>query len=202
MQQIYVMRAEDESCTKIGRSYNPNSRCESIILTERKKYYLLYESYKMTNDEASKVEIQIINKFKDFTIKGKEWLNVHPLEVIRFINTIIKMPNEESNSVLESTNCKFDKWIDNNSMFKIGDVFDDYIRTGRASYIAYVRLLHNCKFITVGFANIGDAKRFVKRNRSKIEVTKVATNLIYGLDYEEWKNNQMNLKHLSEWRLI
>ena len=201
MQQIYVLRSEDENCTKIGRSHNPKSRCESIILTEHKKYYLLYESIIMTSNEASKIELQIINRFKDYTIKGKEWLNIHPLEVIRFINTIVKIPNEKTNSVFDWTQYKFDKWIDNNSSFKLGDIFNEHINLGK-SYIAYVRLLHNCQFITVGFANIGDAKRFARKNKHKIEVTKVATNLIYNIDFEQWKNNQLQLKHLAEWRLI
>lgn len=202
MQQIYVLRAEDESCTKIGRSSNPNQRCESIVLSEKKKYYLLYESIKLKSDESSRIELEIINKFKDFAIKGREWLNVHPLEVIRFINTLIKLPKEETNSVFDNTSYKFDNWIDENSMFKKGDVFDDYIHIGKSSYIAYIKLLHNSKFITVGFANIGDAKRFVRWNKHKIEVLKVATNLLYGIDFEEWKNNQLKLKHLAEWRLI
>lgn len=201
MQKIYVLRAEDETCTKIGRSGNPNYRCESIILTEKKKYYLLYESHSMEKSEASKIELQIIDKFKDFAIKGKEWLNVHPLEVIRFINTIVKLPNEKTNSVFDWTNYKFDKWIDNNSKFKVAEVFNECIRLGK-SYIAYVRLLHNSQFITVGFANIGDAKKFVSKNKHKIEVTKIATNLIYGKDFEQWKNEQINLKHKAEWRLI
>lgn len=202
MQQIYVIRSEDESCTKIGRSYNPNSRCESIILTERKKYYLLYESINMDDQEASQIEVRIINHFKDFRVKGKEWLNVHPLEVIRFINTLVKLPNENSNPVFGQTNYKFERWIDNNTMFKLGNIFNESIRTGNASYIAYVKLLHNSKFITVGFANIGDAKRFTRLNKHKIEAVNVATKLLYGLEHQEWKNNQLELKHLAEWRLI
>lgn len=202
MSRIYVMRAEDESCTKIGRSYDPNSRCESIMLTEKKKYYLLYESIDLSSEDASRLESKIINEYKDFRIKGKEWLNVHPLVVIKFINTLIKLPNEETNPVLHQRNYKFDTWIDNNSMFKLGDTFNEQIRIGHASYIAYVKLLHNSKFITVGFANIGDAKRFVRHNKHKIDAINIATKLLYGLEHEEWKNNQLELKHLAEWRLI
>jgi hypothetical protein len=202
MQQIYVLRSEDEKCTKIGRSYSPNSRCESITLVEGKKYYLLYESIKMENEEASKIENQIINHFKDYRIKGKEWLSVHPLEVIRFIHTIIKIPNDVNNPIYFGTNYKFNVWLDDNSSFKNGNFFTEEIRTGRKSYIAYIKLLHNCRFITIGFANIGDAKKFVSWNRPKIEVIKVATKLLYNLEFEEWKNNQLELKHKAEWRLI
>lgn len=202
MQQIYVLRAEDESCTKIGRSYNPNSRCESIILTEQKKFYLLYESKRLEDAEAIEIELQIINKFKDFVIRGKEWLNVHPLEVIKFITSIVGLPSEETNPVLNEHNYKFPTWLDANTMFKNGEKFDESIRIGRASYIAYVKLLHNSKFITVGFANIGDAKRFVRHNKQKIKAVEVATELLYGLSYGDWKDKQINLKHLSEWRLI
>jgi len=202
MQQIYVLRAEDESCTKIGRSHNPNQRCESIILTEKKKYYLLYESKLLNNVEASKIEIQIIEKFKDFRIKGKEWLNAHPLEVIRFVISIVGIAKEEENKVLCEHSYKFDTWLDTNTFFKNASKFDDYIRIGKSSYIAYIKLLHNSKFITIGFANIGDAKRFVTHNKHKIEAVNKAVELLYNISYEEWKNKQLNLKYKSEWRLI
>ena len=202
MQIIYVMRSEDEKCTKIGRSYNPNSRCESIILTEKKKYYLLYESKVLSREEAIELEIKIVENFKDFRIKGKEWLSVHPLEVIRYIISLIGIPKEEENKVFHEHSYKFDAWLDTNTSFKNASDFDDYIRIGKSSYIAYVKLLHNSKFITVGFANIGDAKKFVRRNRHKIEAVNKAVELLYGISHEQWKKEQYQLNYLAEWRLI
>ena len=202
MQQIYVMRSEDETCTKIGRSYSPNNRCESIILTEKKKYYLLYESKTLDSVEASRIEMLIIDKFKDFRIKGKEWLNAHPLEVIRFIISIIGIAKEEENRVLCEYNYKFDTWLDTNTSFKNASYFDNHIRIGKSSYIAYVKLLHNSKFITIGFANIGDAKRFVRHNKHKIEALSKAVELLYNISHEQWKKEQFNLNYLAEWRLI
>ncbi len=202
MQRIYVLRAEDESCTKIGRSYNPNNRCETIILTEKKKYYLVYESHLMEDIEASKIECSVINKYKDFRIKGKEWLNIHPLEVIRFILTLVQTPINQNESVLTLSKSLFDCWLDTNTSFKTSNVFEEGIRLSSFRYIAYVKLLYNSRFITVGFANIGDAKRFTNRNKHRIKTIEIITKLLYGLDTKEWQNNQVKLKHKAEWRLI
>jgi hypothetical protein len=202
MQRVYVLRSEDESCTKIGRGQSPNSRCEAISFAEKKKYYIVYESHSMIDTEALKVECEVINKYKDFRIKGKEWLNIHPLEVIRFIRTLIHTPDNQSESVLLEVNSRFDSWLDANASFKTANEFEEGVKLNCANYISYVKLMYNSRFLTVGFANIGDAKKFARSNKHRIRTIEVITKLLYGLDMKEWHNKQLELKYKAEWRLI
>lgn len=202
MQRIYVLRSEDESCTKIGRGYDPSARCETIAIAENKKYYLVYESHSMTNVEATKIECEIINKYQDYRIKGREWLDIHPLEVIRFIRSLVQTPNNQNETILTEVRARFDNWLDSNTSFKIANEFEEGVRISSANYITYVKLLYNSRFITVGFSNIGDAKRFARSNKHRIKTIDVITKLLYNLDLKEWHSNQLELKYKAEWRLI
>lgn len=197
---IYVLRSKDETITKIGKSYNPDSRTDTISISERIKYYLVYQSHPLSEIDATKLENEIIDHFKDDCIKGKEWLSTHPLTVIKFIVSKIGVKKKEKvylenlaeHYVFVSTNAKY-----NSLTF-------EHLNGVRISkdYYAYVKTIYNGQFITLGFSNIGDAYEFVRRNKHLQEVVPIITQLLFGVDYKQWIKETYQKHNTGNWLLI
>lgn len=186
MKQIYVLRSEDEKCTKIGISWNVGWRVDTICTAERKRYYLVFNSQPFEDKYALEVERKVKEHFKEDRIRGQEWLSAHPLDVIKFIVDIIGTPPKIKDISFDDFNCKYDVWLATNSDYKnISYVQYNKVKVNK-NYIAYVRFLYNAQFITLGFSNIGDANKFAQKYRHNIHVTPVITKLLFGKTYNEW----------------
>lgn len=199
-EQIYVLRAKDESCTKIGRSYNPDQRTDTICISERKKYYLVYQSHSMPREEAKALEKLIIEFFKSDCIKGKEWLSTHPLDVIKFIVSKIGVQRKDTIH-LEDLATHYVSLSTNN---RYNSLTFEHINGVRISkdYYAYVKTIYNGQFITLGFSNIGDAYEFVRKNRHLQEVVPIITELLFNMPYKQWMHENYKQHNSANWLLI
>lgn len=199
-EQIYVLRSADKTITKIGRSYNPDHRTDSICISERKRYYLVYQSIPLLREEAKALEREIIKHFKEDCIKGNEWVSTHPTEVINFI--IDKIGKSKKDDIYLEDLAEHHCFLSTNGKYSsISFEYIDGIRLDK-DYYAYVRTIYNGQYITLGFINIGDAKRFLRKNKHLQEVVPIITELLYDKTYEEWRGENLILGHYANWSLI
>lgn len=187
---VYVLRSDCETITKFGCSSAVQSRVESISVSERKKYHLVYYSDRMEEQEAYELERKINHRFKEDVIKGKEWLSTHPLEVIKFIISEMGVPKKVREIPMD-TLAEYPVWLcDSKAYASAYHEQDNLVRIG-AGHIAYVRFLYNCQFVVLGFCNIGDANKFARENKHNVKVTPIITKLLYDTNYYEWVQNRI-----------
>lgn len=184
--QIYVIRSQDEQTTKIGRTRYLNCRLDSLIASEKQKYYLVYNSEDLPEQEAKEIELKIIEKFKEDVIKGKEWFSTHPLKIIKYITSLIGYAKSSDLSGIQY-NRNYPAWTESLSKFnKCEYVQDNGVGIKSRAFTAHVRILYKGKRWAFGFANIGDANNFACRYKYNIEAVEITPKLLYGLTYKEW----------------
>lgn len=192
-EQIYVLRSEDKKITKIGRSGCVDTRVDTICISERKRYYLVYQSQPLLKEEAIKLEKEIIEYFKEDCIKGKEWLSTHPLKIIEFI--VEKIGFKKKEEVYLDNLAEHRCFVSTNS--KYTSLTYEHLNGVRISqdYYAYVKTIYNGQYIVLGFSNIKDAYEFVRRNKHLQASVPMITELLFDKSYKEWiVDNYKNYK--------
>lgn len=199
-QSIYILRSKDKNITKIGRSYNVDTRVDAISILERTTYYLVYQSQKILKEDAIKLEKEVIEHFKEDCVKGKEWLSTHPLDVIKFI--VSKIGKEDKKHIELDELAKHYCFLSTNA--KYNSIRYEHLNGIKidSEYYAYVKTLYHGQIITLGFSNIKDAYNYVSRNRHLQRVLPIIAELLFDMTYSEWVESNLSDYKKANWLLL
>lgn len=175
---IYVCLSECKSIVKVGISYNVATRVGSLKTDEGKSFSLVFHSKSVPLERALEIEKEVNIKFKHNVVKGNEWYNAKPHEIVAFlINELMLEPFEITDIITE-----YPSWEENSAEYKNCLLFKEVaqIKEKPSKGIFYIRYVSKSEFKYIAFCNFGDAKKFYSANKVFILMADTIMENLYG----------------------
>ena len=176
---IYVCLSECEKVVKVGITYHINTRVSSLKTDEGSSFRVLFCSEEIPTTQAKEVESKVNTKFKDFLIKGNEWYNMKPIDVIEYlINDLNLQPY-----TIKDISTIYPSWEENTNSYKAYKEGQEFplIKEKPKKGLYSMSYLNGSDINYIGFCNYGDAKDFYFKYKHFVLMANDVVNVLYNI---------------------
>lgn len=182
---VYVCLSECKNIVKVGITYSIKERLSGLKTDQKQEFKLMFCSEAVNVSRAKEIETLVNTKFKDQLIKGNEWYNVKPINIIEYlIDELELMPFQ-----IKESYCRFEVWEEDFSSYKSYKEGTEFplIREKPTNGLYCICYLTGSEIHYIEFCNYGDAKDFYFRYKHFVLMADYLVFDLYGVALETYK---------------